>query len=158
MSRQAKGLLTSEAKKFLAEDRVLVYHYRANGAPLVKNGLAVIPRRELEEILRTREFKPFRGSLSICLTNEPFRCTDIASDPTLRRSTKALPPRARALDIYQRDLVSTAPGTADAATHGNDVSNVAGIQLPLIVWLEGLLKGKGRGFKEVVVLSDKVGV
>jgi len=32
-------------------DRVLVYHYRANGQPAVKEGLAVITKQELKEIL-----------------------------------------------------------------------------------------------------------
>ena len=40
---------------------------------------------------------------------------------------------------------------------GNEASNVAGVKLPLQVWLEGLLRGKGKGWKEIVVLSWKIG-
>ena len=58
MTSQVKKLLSYETTEFLREDRVLVYHYRANGSPIVKDGLAVITRKELEDILRTRAFKP----------------------------------------------------------------------------------------------------
>lgn len=54
MTSQVKKLLSYETTEFLREDRVLVYHYRANGSPIVKDGLAVITRKELEDILRTR--------------------------------------------------------------------------------------------------------
>lgn len=53
----ARKILTTEALKFLREDRVLVYHYRANGTPVVKGGLAVVSRRELEDILQKREYR-----------------------------------------------------------------------------------------------------
>ena len=36
------------------DNKVLVYHYRANGAPVVKNGIAAIPESELHDILTSK--------------------------------------------------------------------------------------------------------
>ena len=44
-----------------ASDKVLVYHYRHGGSPAVQDGLAVITRQELGEILHGSECIPFQG-------------------------------------------------------------------------------------------------
>ena len=40
-------------------------------------------------------------------------------------------------------------------------SNVAGVKLPLRVWIEGVMaglkKGEVKGFTEVVIVSEKIG-
>lgn len=55
LKSSAVEMASTETKKFLAEDRVLVYQYRPNNNPVVKGGLAVIPRHELDNILATRK-------------------------------------------------------------------------------------------------------
>lgn len=43
-----------------SSDSVLVYHYRHNGAPVVKDGLAVIKKQQLQDILEQRtSLSPF---------------------------------------------------------------------------------------------------
>ena len=35
-----------------ASDKVLVYQFRHNGSPVIKDGLAVVTKKELEKILK----------------------------------------------------------------------------------------------------------
>lgn len=80
------------------------------------------------------------------------RLTLVKSDPSLQQTTKTLGPRVRTVDIYQRDLLPLATGNG-----GNDASNIAGVKFPVPIWLEGLLTGKGQGWKEIVVVSERIG-
>lgn len=55
---RATKMAHTEATAFLAQEKVLVYHYRGfnnGGTPIVKGGVGVMLRSELEEILRTSQ-------------------------------------------------------------------------------------------------------
>ncbi|CZT15304.1 uncharacterized protein RCC_01167 [Ramularia collo-cygni] len=110
----------------MADVKVLVYHYRAEGHPVVRNGLAVITHQELTDIL--------------------------AADQTLQFSTKAIPHLTRSIDIYQSDLHTASQAAAEpAGTHPNDGSNVASVTFPVKVIL-GIIAGT---HKEIYILSKK---
>lgn len=92
------------------------------------------------------------------------------TDPTLEDTTKPLDHLTRHIEIYSRDLLPNAQAPAGEsggrATHGTERSNVAGVTLPLRVYVEGLVRemlkgGKGReGEKnggELVILKERVG-
>ncbi|KAK4543895.1 hypothetical protein LTR36_004669 [Oleoguttula mirabilis] len=107
-------------------DKVLVYHYRHNGQPAVKDGLAVISRQQLQDILK--------------------------NNPGLQSGSKAIPRGAMSVEIYQRDLITPSPTTVDEQ-HPNYDANIAGIKLPLSVWLGSALTG---AYSELVILSKKL--
>ncbi|KAK5121183.1 hypothetical protein LTR85_005667 [Meristemomyces frigidus] len=106
-------------------DKVLVYHYRHNGKPAVKGGLAVITRQQLKDILR--------------------------DNPDLQSGSKAIPRGTMSIDIHQRDLLTPSPTTDEQ--HPNSDANIAGVKLPLSVWLGSTLTG---AYSELVVLSKKL--
>lgn len=61
------------------------------------------------------------------------------------------------MDIHQRDLLPAVGGSQQEQNHGTEASNVAGVKFPVHVWLEGLLRGKGQGWSEIVVVSERAG-
>ena len=56
------------------------------------------------------------------------------------------------VDIHQRDLL-TESQAAEGEQHPNSEQNVAGVKLPLNVWLGNTFAGK---HSEMVILSKKV--
>lgn len=130
------------------DSKVLVYHYRANNSPVVKNGITAVYESELHDILQSSKSPHAQHPLT-------FPRNSLANgepDPNLQKTTKKLPRRgARHVDIYQRDLL---PVSSSSEDHGTEESNVAGIKLPFWIWLEGLATG---GYEEVVVLSEGFG-
>ncbi|KAI6802198.1 Peptidyl-prolyl cis-trans isomerase-like [Hortaea werneckii] len=108
-----------------SSDSVLVYHYRHNGAPAVKDGLAVIKKQELQDILEQH--------------------------PDLQPSTKSIPRGAVHVDIYQRDLYTPSQVEANEE-YPNNEANVASVKLPLDVTVRNGLTG---AFSELVILSTK---
>ncbi|SMY23320.1 unnamed protein product [Zymoseptoria tritici ST99CH_1A5] len=107
------------------DEKVLVYHFRAEGEPVVDKAMAVITRKELEDIM--------------------------ASHPDLQLSTKTIPRGALTVDVYHKDLVTTAQADAQGPKM-NDEQNVAGVRLPLSVWAGTLLSAKR---KELFIVSKK---
>lgn len=55
------------------DEKVLVYHFRAEGEPVVDKAMAVITRKELEDIMASRKFSP---SLR-CTTTFALTCAQI---------------------------------------------------------------------------------
>lgn len=60
-------------------------------------------------------------------------CADLRADPDLQLSTKTIPRGALTVDVYHKDLVTTAQADAQGPKM-NDEQNVAGVRLPLSVW------------------------
>ncbi|KAI7221354.1 hypothetical protein KC333_g1770 [Hortaea werneckii] len=108
-----------------SSDSVLVYHYRHNGAPVVKDGLAVIKKQQLQDILEHH--------------------------PDLQSSIKSIPRGAVHVDIYQRDLYTPSQVEANEQ-YPNNEANVANVKLPLEVTVRNGLTG---AFSELVILSTK---
>ncbi|KAI7328176.1 Peptidyl-prolyl cis-trans isomerase-like [Hortaea werneckii] len=106
-------------------DSVLVYHYRHNGAPAVQDGLAVIKKQQLQDILEQH--------------------------PDLQSSMKSIPRGAVHVDIYQRDLYTPSQVEANEE-YPNNEANVASVKLPLDVTVRNGLTG---AFSELVILSTK---
>ncbi|KAI6840284.1 Peptidyl-prolyl cis-trans isomerase-like [Hortaea werneckii] len=106
-------------------DSVLVYHYRHNGAPAVQDGLAVIKKQQLQNILEQH--------------------------PDLQSSMKSIPRGAVHVDIYQRDLYTPSQVEANEE-YPNNEANVASVKLPLDVTVRNGLTG---AFSELVILSTK---
>ncbi|TKA80700.1 hypothetical protein B0A55_03697 [Friedmanniomyces simplex] len=107
-------------------NKVLVYHYRHNGSPIIKDGLATIKQEELDQILRDH--------------------------PTLHSKSKRIPRGVMAVEILQRDLLTPAQATR-FDRYPNADANVAGLTLPLYVVLGSAFAGK---YAELVILSTKV--
>ncbi|KAI7334215.1 Peptidyl-prolyl cis-trans isomerase-like [Hortaea werneckii] len=116
---------TASTRTMTSSDSVLVYHYRHNGAPVVKDGLAVIKKQQLLDILEQH--------------------------PDLQSSTKSVPRGAVHVDIYQRDLYTPSQVEANAQ-YPNNEANVASVKLPLEVTVRNGLTG---AFSELVILSTK---
>ncbi|KAI7646270.1 Peptidyl-prolyl cis-trans isomerase-like, partial [Hortaea werneckii] len=116
---------TASTKTMSSSDSVLVYHYRHNGAPVVKDGLAVIKKQQLQDILEQH--------------------------PDLQSSIKSIPRAAVHVDIYQRDLYTPSQVEANAQ-YPNNEANVASVKLPLEVTV---LNGLMGAFSELVILSTK---
>ncbi|KAI6811648.1 hypothetical protein KC332_g3424 [Hortaea werneckii] len=108
-----------------SSDSILVYHYRHNGAPVVKDGLAVIKKHQLQDILEQH--------------------------PDLQSTTKPIPRGAAHVEIYQRDLYTPSQIEANEQ-YPNNEANVASVQLPLEVTVRNGLTG---AFSELVILSTK---
>ncbi|KAK5132170.1 hypothetical protein LTR08_000327 [Meristemomyces frigidus] len=106
-------------------DKMLVYHYRHNGQPAVKDGLAVITQKQLDDILE--------------------------SNPDLQASTKAIPRGAMSVDIHQCDLLPIAQ-RASTTQYPNSEANVAGVRIPLGVWLGSTFAGE---YSDLVILSKR---
>ncbi|KAI6870240.1 Peptidyl-prolyl cis-trans isomerase-like [Hortaea werneckii] len=116
---------TTPARTMTSSDSVLVYHYRHNGAPVVKDGLAVIKKQQLQDILEQH--------------------------PDLQSTTKSIPRGAVHVEIYQRDLYT--PSQVEANENfPNYEANVASVKLPLEVTVRNGLTG---AFSELVILSTK---
>ncbi|RMY20618.1 hypothetical protein D0867_03877 [Hortaea werneckii] len=113
-----RGTMTSS-------DSVLVYHYRHNGVPVVKDGLAVIKKQQLQDILEQH--------------------------PDLQSSIKSIPRGAVHVDIYQRDLYTPSQVEANEQ-YPNNEANIAHVKLPLEVTVRNGLTG---AFSELVILSTK---
>lgn len=97
------------------------------------------------------------------------------TDPTLEHTTKPLDHLTRHIEIYAQDLLPSASNPPSSsgesegrAMHGTERSNVAGVTLPLRVYVEGLVRemiqgrrGKGGekngGGGELVILKERVG-
>ncbi|KAI7089672.1 Peptidyl-prolyl cis-trans isomerase-like [Hortaea werneckii] len=123
--RRSRDRYRDERDHRSRRDSVLVYHYRANGAPAVKDGLAVIKKQQLQDILEQHL--------------------------DLQSSTKSIPRGAVHVDIYQRDLYT--PSQVDAnEEYPNNEANVASVKLPLDVTVRNGLTG---AFSELVILSTK---
>lgn len=55
-------------------DRVLVYHHRANGSPVVKKGIALITRAELDQILVNRKSSSHHNPSHLANYQWDIRC------------------------------------------------------------------------------------
>ncbi|RMY68271.1 hypothetical protein D0863_07229 [Hortaea werneckii] len=116
---------TTPAKIMTSSDSGLAYHYRHNGAPVVKDGLAVIKKQQLQDILEQH--------------------------PDLQSTTKSIPRGAVHVEIYQRDLYTPSQGETNEA-YPNNEANVASVKLPLEVTVRNGLTG---AFSELVILSTR---
>ncbi|KAI7617424.1 Peptidyl-prolyl cis-trans isomerase-like, partial [Hortaea werneckii] len=116
---------TTPGRTMTSSDSVLVYHYRHNGAPVVKDGLAVIKKQQLQDILEQHL--------------------------DLQSTTKSIPRGAVHVEIHQRDLYTPSQVEANEEFPNNE-ANVASVKLPLEVTVRNGLTG---AFSELVILSTK---
>lgn len=132
----------------MANDKVLVYHHHHSAKPIseISNGLAVITKEQLEDVLKK----------SKCLAE---KCPDIQfadtmtfTDPSLQRTSVPIPKGATHIELQERDLL-TDTQKAQWAGKPNYEQNVAGIKVPLKVVLGNIMGAEGFG--EMVVLSEK---
>nr|OQO31344.1 hypothetical protein B0A51_02118 [Rachicladosporium sp. CCFEE 5018] len=107
-------------------DKVLVYHHRAGDNPIVANGLAVISVYKLNDLVAER------GDLQV--------------------TRKTIPRGALNMDILEVDLQTSAQRDM-FGTMPNQETNVAGIKVPIRIWL-GSVAGSA-GFKEMIIISKK---
>ncbi|KAI7544100.1 Peptidyl-prolyl cis-trans isomerase-like [Hortaea werneckii] len=122
---ESRSYNTTSTRTMTSSDSVLVYHYRHNGAPVVKDGLAVIKKQQLQDILEQH--------------------------PDLQSSIKSIPRGAVHVDIYQRDLYTPSQVETNEQ-YPNNEANIAHVKLPLEVTVRNGLTG---AFSELVILSTK---
>ncbi|KAK3674066.1 hypothetical protein LTR78_005913 [Recurvomyces mirabilis] len=106
--------------------KVLVYHYRHEGSPLVKGGLAVVDQRELDGILEKH--------------------------PEIQMSSKSIARGVMTVDVHQRDLLTNEQSEGIGSYPNRDV-NLAGVKLPVTVVLSSVLSGN---HKKMIILSKKL--
>lgn len=130
--------------------RVLVYQHRHNAAnPIVADGLAVMTILELDTIIENSKCP--QNKQQTLDRKKPMLTSHIA-DANLQRTSKPIPRGALSIDIYERDLLTEAQKPQFAAMP-NYGTNVAGVTVPLKVFLGKLLRSKD--FEELVILSAK---
>ena len=127
------------------QDKVLVYHHRPKGEPVVKKGLEAITKEKLHTILS--------NSKQSTRTTPRTQLTNLTDSTSLQSTTKPLSRTATQIDIYQRDLLTPEQKAAYGSKPTSD-SNVAGVTVPIKALLENFVAGT---FPELTILSEKRG-